>query len=239
MSKANGVKKETTLKLKINKSQLHKKSELKPLNKRQAEYIAAIHNNTTTMCYGVLGSAKTYIPSCLAADYLSSKRVNRIVVARPAEGKGRSVGFFKGTKEEKLSGWCAPITDVLKEQLGITKYEYYVENGQIELLALEQVKGKSYDDTFLLVDEAEDLDPDVAKSLVTRIGLRSKLVITGDIAQQDLLQFSGLQLLLNVATHAKLDVAIINFDSWEHCVRSDDAKAWGMGFESYENSGGT
>lgn len=234
MSKQNGTKKENPLKVKTNKAQLARKIPLKPLNKRQAEYINAINTNTTVICIGVLGSSKTYIPTCMAADYLEKKLVSKIVVARPAEGKGKSVGFFKGTKDEKLSGWCAPITDVLIQQLGITKYEYYIDNGQIELLALEQVKGKSYNDTFLIVDEAEDLDPAVAKSLVTRIGIRSKLVITGDIAQQDLLKFSGLQLLLNVAEYNKLDVPIINFDSWDYCVRSEDAKKWGMGFESYE-----
>lgn len=238
MSKQTGDKKQNTRAVKVNKVQLARKVTLKPLNKRQGEYINAIHTSTTVICIGVLGSSKTYIPSCLAADYLEKKKVTRIVVARPAEGKGKSVGFFKGTKEEKLSGWCAPITDVLKQQLGITKYEYYIENGQIELLALEQVKGKSYDDTFLIVDEAEDLDPAVAKSLVTRIGVRSKLVITGDIAQQDMLQYSGLQLLLDVSHHGGLDVPIINFDSWDYCVRSEDAKKWGQAFESFDKKHG-
>lgn len=238
MSKGNGTKKVETLKTKTNKKQLTKSRKLKPLNAMQAKYIQAIQHNSCVLCIGVLGSSKTYVPSCMAADMLEHKLISRIVVARPSEGKGRSVGFFKGTKEEKLEGWCAPITDVLKQQLGITKYEYYIDNGQIELLALEQVKGKSYDDTFLLVDEAEDLDPAVAKSLVTRIGLRSKLVITGDIAQQDLLEFSGLQLLLNVVEYNNLPVPIINFDSWDYCVRSPEAKAWGMGFEAYDKAAG-
>ena len=225
-----------TKKVKVNKRQIDKKQNLKPLNPRQAEYIHAIRNNDTVICIGVLGSSKTYIPACMAADMLSGRLVERIVIARPNEGVGKSLGFFKGTKDEKLEGWCAPITDVLKQQLGITKYEYYVDNGQIELVALEQIKGKSWNDTFILIDEAEDLLCDVAKSLVTRIGMRSKLVITGDIAQQDMLEFSGLQLLLNVAEYSNMPVPIINFDSWDHCVRSPQAKAWGMGFESYENA---
>lgn len=225
-----------TKKVKVNKRQIDKKQNLKPLNSKQAEYIHAIKNNDTVICIGVLGSSKTYIPSCMAADMLSRKLIERIVIARPNEGVGKSLGFFKGTKDEKLEGWCAPITDVLKQQLGITKYEYYVDNGQIELVALEQIKGKSWNDTFILIDEAEDLLSDVAKSLVTRIGMRSKLVITGDIAQQDMLEFSGLQLLLNVAEYNGLPVPIINFDSWDYCVRSPQAKAWGMGFERYENA---
>jgi len=225
-----------TKKVKVNKRQIDKKVALKPLNSKQAEYIHAIKNNDCVICIGVLGSSKTYIPACMAADMLEHRLIERIVIARPNEGVGKSLGFFKGTKDEKLEGWCAPITDVIKAQVGITKYDYYLANGQIELCALEQIKGKSWNDTFILIDEAEDLAADVAKSLVTRIGNRSKLVITGDIAQQDLLQFSGLQLLLNVANHGQLPVPVINFDSWDYCVRSRQAKAWGMSFESYEQA---
>ena len=234
----NGAKKLNTRAFKVNAVQIAKRRPLKPLNPRQAEYISAINAYGTVICIGVLGSSKTYIPTCMAADYFERKLVNRIIVARPAEGKGKSLGFFKGTKEEKLSGWCAPITDVLKQQLGITKYELMLENGQIELLALEQVKGRSYDDCFILVDEAEDLDPAVAKSLVTRIGVRSKLVITGDIAQQDMLAYSGLQLLIDVSKHAGMEIPIIDFDSWDYCVRSEQAKAWGQAFESFDKQHG-
>jgi phosphate starvation-inducible PhoH-like protein len=238
MSKQTGAKKQNTRDFKVNAVQIACKRALKPLNPRQAEYINAINVYGMVIAIGVLGSAKTYIPACMAADYYEHKKVNRIIIARPNEGKGKSLGFFKGTKDEKAGGWCVPVTDVLKQQLGNTKYELMLENGEIELLALEQVKGRSYDDCFIIVDEAEDLDPAVAKSLVTRIGVRSKLVITGDIAQQDLLQYSGLQLLIDVATHAGMEVPIINFDSWDYCVRSAEAKAWGMAFESFDKANG-
>ena len=235
---SNGAKKEVTRKFKVNAVQIACKRVLKPLNPRQAEYINAIKVYGMVICIGVLGSSKTYIPACMAADMFEHKLVKRIIIARPNEGKGKSLGFFKGTKDEKAGGWCSPVTDTLKQQLGVSKFELMLENGQVELLALEQVKGRSYDDCFIIVDEAEDLDPDVAKSLVTRIGVRSKLVITGDIAQQDMLQYSGLQLLLDVATHAGMDVPIINFDNWDYCVRSAEAKAWGMAFESFDKAKG-
>lgn len=206
-------------------------SKLKPLNQRQKEYISAIKASPTVLCIGVLGSAKTYIPSVIAADMLIAKEIDKIVVARPAEGAGQSVGFFKGTKDEKLAGWCVPITDTLRKRLGVVFYEYCVDVGKIELLALEQCKGRSWDDAFIIVDEAEDLDPAVAKSLVTRIGVRSKMVIAGDIAQQDIKQFSGLQHLLSANGYRKHPCPVINFDSWEHCVRSEEAKEWGIAFE--------
>lgn len=206
---------------------------LKAMNSRQQQYINACKHEPVVICIGVLGSAKTFIPSVIAADKLRSKEIERIIVARPAEGKGKSVGFFKGTKEEKLEGWCTPITETLKRRLGEGHYQAYLANGKIELLALEQVKGRSWDDAFIILDEAEDLDPEVAKSVVTRQGVRSTMVIAGDIAQQDIKSFSGLQLLLDVAHHGDLAVSLINFDSWEHCVRSEEAKAWGQAFESF------
>lgn len=207
---------------------------LKPLNSRQAEYIAAIKEQSIIICIGVLGSSKTYIPAVMAAQALLNKDIDRIVVARPTEGKGKSLGAFKGSKNEKLEGWCVPVTDTLKQELGISNYDYLMANGTIELLALEQVKGRSWDDTFIIVDEAEDLEPSVAKSLVTRIGVRSKIVITGDIAQQDLKHISGLQRLLEVSEYAHAPVTLINFDNWDYCVRSDEARLWGMAFESWE-----
>jgi len=207
---------------------------LKALNTRQQEYINACGHEPVIICIGVLGSSKTFIPSVIAAEKLRKKEIGRIIIARPAEGKGKSVGFFKGTKEEKLEGWCTPITETLKRRLGEGHYKAYLANGKIELLALEQVKGRSWDDAFIIVDEAEDLDPEVAKSLVTRQGIRSTMVIAGDIAQQDLKAYSGLQKLLDVAEHSNLNVRIINFDSWDHCVRSEEAKAWGQAFEKFE-----
>ena len=211
---------------------------LRPMNDRQSEYIDAIYNHAVVIATGVWGSSKTYIPSVIACDMLLAKKIDKIVVARPAEGKAKSVGFYKGTKNEKLEGWVAPIADVFKKRLGIGHYEAYVENRKIELLSLEQVKGRSWDNTFVIVDEAEDLAPEVAKSLVGRQGVNSITVITGDIDQKDLKSYSGLELLLEVSKYGNIDMSIIDFDKWEYCVRSQEAKAWGMAFEKYERRNG-
>tara|TARA_R110000782_G_scaffold207013_1_gene295541 strand:- start:281 stop:616 length:336 start_codon:yes stop_codon:yes gene_type:complete len=104
------------------------------------------------------------------------------------------------------------------------------------MLSLEHVKGRSWDNSLIIVDEAEDLDPEVAKSLVGRQGMNSTTVITGDIAQQDLKRNSGLQYLLDVAEYSSLPVALIDFDSWEYCVRSEEAKMWGMAFANFEKN---
>lgn len=209
------------------------------MNDKQKQYINALLNESVVIVTGVWGSSKSYIPSVLACDLLMSKDIEKIIIARPSEGKGKSLGFFKGDKNEKLSGWTAPITDTMIKRLGQGNFEAFLDNGKIELLALEQVKGRSWDDCFIIIDEAEDLEPTVAKSLVGRQGIRSTTVITGDIAQQDMKQNSGLQVLLDVSRFSKLDVTHIDFDSWDYCVRSEEAKQWGMAFEAYEKQNGT
>lgn len=227
-----GAKKESTLKVKSNNQR--DTSPLLPLNEKQQEYIEAIVNDPVIICTGVLGSSKTYIPAVMAADWLISKRIEKIVVARPAEGAGKSMGYNKGSLNDKAAIWCAPILDTFKKRMGLGHYEAYLENGRIELLALETVKGRSWDDAVILIDEAEDLDPKVAKSLVTRQGTNSKTIISGDIRQKDIRMNSGLDLLLKVSKDYNLPVTHIDFDDWEYCVRSEEAKAWGMAFEQYE-----
>jgi phosphate starvation-inducible protein PhoH and related proteins len=211
-----------------------KKEALKPLNKKQSQYINAIKSESVVICTGVWGSSKTYIPSILACDMLEAKEVDKVVIARPTEGKGKSVGFFKGDKNEKLSGWCAPITETMKKRLGEGVFQAFLDNGKIELLALEQVKGRSFENTFTLIDEGEDLEPEVARSLVGRQGLNSKTIITGDVNQKDIKSNSGLELLLKVAEIGDLELTHIDFDDWKYCVRSPEAKAWGMAFEKYD-----
>ena len=208
------------------------------LNQRQQEYIDAIHNSSVVICTGVWGSSKTYIPSVIACDKLLKKEIEKVVIARPAEGKAKSVGFYKGDKDAKLSGWCAPILDTFYKRLGLGNVEAFLENGRIEMLSLEQVKGRSWDNTFIIIDEAEDLEPAVAKSLVGRQGVNSTTVITGDINQKDLKNYSGLELLLEVAKYGNIDLEVIDFDNWDYCVRSEEAKEWGIAFEKYETTNG-
>lgn len=211
-------------------------SDITPLNNKQREYIKVIQHNSVVICTGVLGSSKTYIPAVIAADMLLNKEIDRIVIARPAEGRGKSVGFLPGTKDEKLLPWCAPVTETIKKRVGTGNFEAFLHNGRIELLDLTNAKGRTYDDTFLIIDEAEDLEPDVAKTLVTRHGQNTKMVITGDVAQQDLKATSGLQVLLQVSKYTSLPIPHIDFDSWDYCVRSEESKMWGMAFEQWDKS---
>lgn len=226
-----GVKQETKEKF---SSVSCNRAPLVPMNDKQADYIKAIQEQACIICIGVWGSSKTYIPSVIAADWLLDKKIDKVIIARPAEGKGKSVGFLKGSKDEKMQPWCAPITDTMKERMGVGNFEAMLANGKIEQLALEHVKGRSWDNCLILVDEAEDLEPEVARSLVGRQGVNSVTIITGDLRQQDLKKNSGLQYLLDVAEFTSLPITLIDFDSWDYCVRSEEAKAWGMAFEKFD-----
>lgn len=211
---------------------------LVPYNNRQKEYIKSIKDEPLVICTGVWGSSKTFIPTVIACDMLLSEDIDKIIIARPAEGKGKSIGFLKGDGNQKLEPWCAPVLETIRKRIGEGHTEAFINNGKIELLALEHVKGRSWDDTFIIVDEAEDMDKEVAKSLVGRHGVRSKTVVTGDVRQKDLKGYSGIEYLLDVAGHFGMDVPHIDFDDWEeHCVRSEVSKQWGMAFESYEKRG--
>jgi len=228
-----GVKQETKEKF---CSVSQNRQPLLPMNDKQKEYIKAINEGTCVICIGVWGSSKTYIPSVIASDWLMDKKIDKVIIARPAEGKGKSVGFLKGGKDEKMEPWCAPITDTMKARMGVAHFEAMLANGKIEQLALEHVKGRSWDNSLIIVDEAEDLEPEVAKSLVGRQGVNSVTVITGDLRQQDLKKNSGLQYLLDVSEFANLPISLIDFDSWDYCVRSEEAKMWGQAIEAFENS---
>lgn len=219
---------------KVKSNNYRDETPLRPMNSRQKQYIEAIHNYPTVICTGVWGSSKTFIPAVIACDLLLSKQIDKIVVARPTEGKQKTVGFGKGDLVQKMMPWCAPVLDTFNKRLGAGHLEAFLTSGKIELLSLEHVKGRSWDNTFVLVDESEDLDPSVAKSLLGRQGVNSHMVLTGDLAQQDLKKHSGLQLILDIADHFGVDVPVIDFDDWEYCVRSEEAKKWGKAFEAYE-----
>jgi phosphate starvation-inducible PhoH-like protein len=211
-----------------------KRDPIVPMNDKQKDYIQAIEEGTCIICIGVWGSSKTYIPSVIASDWLLDKKIDKVIIARPAEGKGKSVGFLKGSKDEKMAPWCAPIVDTMKTRMGIGNFEAMLANGKIEQLSLEHVKGRSWDNCLILVDEAEDLEPEVAKSLVGRQGVNSVTIITGDLRQQDIKRNSGLQYLLDVSEYTKMPITLIDFDSWDYCVRSEEAKMWGMAFEKFD-----
>lgn len=208
---------------------------LLPKNTRQKEYMRAIRENKIICGTGVAGTGKTYIAARMAAEMLQSKQISRIVISRPNEIEGtRSIGLLPGTIEEKMGPVLAPVIKVLEDSLGKSYFEYLVKKGRIEFLPLEYIKGLTFDDAFVIIDEAEDITKDILKVLLLRTGEHCKIVIDGDVAQKSIKGSSGLAELLELSKKVRLPVAFVDFPSWdEHCVRSEEVKYLGRVFDQY------
>lgn len=206
------------------KKQLKAKIEpLKALNPKQASYIKYIEGYDVVLAIGSAGTSKSYIPSVMASDALRDKKIDKVIIARPMEGPGRHIGTLPGSIEEKYAAWLAPVLDTFKKRLGAGTVEYMVKKGQIEMLPLCMIKGRSFNDTWCIIDEAEDIDIDTMKSLLTRKGHNSKLLINGDIKQQHIIQKSGLGFITNLIQKYNLPIPMVEF-TIEDCVRDDFVK---------------
>jgi len=210
--------------------------DIKPMNSNQAEYIRCIEARDCdyVVSIGSAGTGKSYISTGIAAEQLLDKKIRKIVICRPAEGPCKSLGFEPGTLNEKLANWVKPVMVTLNEIMGASTVEYHLKKGNIELVALHQIKGRSFDDTILLIDEAEDIDIPTMKSLLTRLGSYSKMIINGDIKQQHMKGKSGLLWLVNMIEKYNLPIPVIEF-TLEDCVRSPAVKMWLTVLEAEED----
>ena len=206
---------------------------LNPLNSKQERYIDSILNTPVTVCIGSAGTSKSYIPTTIACQMLVEKTIDRVVVCRPTEGPGKSTGFTPGTEQEKLEVWLRPITETMKMHLGASYFQLLLKRGKIEYCDLHKMKGRSYDNCFIIADEAEDMDVETIKSLVTRVGQNTTLVINGDIKQTHITKKSGLGFLLKLIEDHYLPVSLIEF-TLDECVRSDVTKLFLQAFELEE-----
>lgn len=202
----------------------------KPLNPGQRDYHFDLQNGTCIIAIGPAGTGKTYVAASLAAQELAEKRIRRIIISRPNVPTGRSLGAFPGTPEEKMAPWLRPITNVLRKQLGASFYEHAVKTGAIQIQMIETIRGESFDDSFLLFDESQQLDVSEVKAIVTRIGQRSRLVLMGDILQRDN-HADGLEYLIGLAERNHLPVAVHKFTS-DDIVRSATCKMFVKAFEA-------
>lgn len=198
---------------------------LTPLNARQAEYIKALQQDTQVVVLGPAGTGKTFIAATMAADLYLRGEIEKIVITRPNVPSGRSLGFFPGTLEEKMAPWAAPITDVIRKHLGEGTWETGVKNGRIEVAPFETMRGRSFSDAFVILDEAQNTLPGEMKMFLTRIGERCRVVINGDIQQSDLREASGLAKTIHLAKKHSLPVPVIEF-SLDDIVRSEACAMW-------------
>ncbi len=152
----------------------------------QRRYIELIRNNTVVFGIGPAGTGKTYLAVAMAVDAFRKKQVSKIILTRPAVEAGEKLGFLPGDLQNKVDPYLRPLYDALGDMLGVEGYQKYLEKGVIEVAPLAYMRGRTLDDAFIILDEAQNTTPEQMKMFLTRIGFNSKALITGDITQIDL-----------------------------------------------------
>jgi len=180
----------------------------------QKKYVDAIMNNTVTLSIGPAGTGKTYLAVAAAVAAFRGKSVNRIILTRPAVEAGERLGFLPGDLQSKVDPYLRPLYDALFELMGHETYNKYLERGNIEVAPLAYMRGRTLDDSFIILDEAQNTSREQMKMFLTRLGFGSKIVITGDITQIDLPpdKTSGLRDAMRVLEGVP-DIAICNLTS--------------------------
>ena len=175
----------------------------------QKKYVEAIKKNLVTLGIGPAGTGKTYLAVAAAVAAFRDKQVNRIILTRPAVEAGERLGFLPGDLQSKVDPYLRPLYDALFEMLGPETYQKYLERGNIEVAPLAYMRGRTLDDSFIILDEAQNTSREQMKMFLTRMGFGSKIVITGDVTQIDLPsdKVSGLKEAMRVLNGVE-DIAI-------------------------------
>jgi phosphate starvation-inducible PhoH-like protein len=187
----------------------HRGKQVKPKTLGQKRYINAIMNNTIVFGIGPAGTGKTYLAMAMAVHYLKKKEVSKIILTRPAVEAGEKLGFLPGDLQTKVDPYLRPIYDALHDLIGTETYQRYMERGVIEVAPLAYMRGRTLDDAFIILDEAQNTTSEQMKMFLTRLGFGSKAVVTGDITQIDLP--SGIESGLVQVTKILRDIEGIEF----------------------------
>ena len=152
----------------------------------QKQYVDAIRNNTCTFAVGPAGTGKTYLAIAMAVVALKNKEIERIILTRPAVEAGEKLGFLPGDLAQKVDPYLRPLYDALHEMMGVEAYQRLLERGAVEVAPLAYMRGRTLNDAFIILDEAQNTTSEQMKMFLTRMGMGSKMVITGDVTQIDL-----------------------------------------------------
>ena len=159
---------------------------VKPKTLGQKKYVEAIRKNTIVLGAGPAGTGKTYLGVAMAVTAFRAKEVNRIILTRPAVEAGEKLGFLPGDLQQKVDPYLRPLYDALFDMLGAEAFARYQERGSIEVAPLAYMRGRTLDDSFIILDEAQNTTREQMKMFLTRLGFNSKMVVTGDVTQIDL-----------------------------------------------------
>ena len=210
---------------------------VKPKTLGQKKYIDAIYNNTITIGVGPAGTGKTHLAVAMAVRSFRNKEVNKIILTRPAVEAGESLGFLPGDLQQKVDPYLRPLYDALFEMLGAETFQKCQERGDIEVAPLAYMRGRTLDDSFIILDEAQNTTTEQMKMFLTRLGFHSKAVVTGDITQIDLPsgKNSGLKQATAILKGIE-DIAIIELGDRD-IVRHRLVQKIINAYEKYENRG--
>lgn len=209
---------------------------VKPKTLGQKNYCNQIRQNTITIGVGPAGTGKTYLAVAMAVTAFRAQEVNRIILTRPAVEAGEKLGFLPGDLQQKVDPYLHPLYDALFDMLGAETYQKYLERGNIEVAPLAYMRGRTLDDSFIILDEAQNTSPEQMKMFLTRLGFNSKMVITGDVTQIDLPdgKRSGLKDVMRILRNID-DIAQVRFsdkDVVRHRLVQDIIKAYEKNEES-------
>ena len=199
----------------------------------QKQYVDAIRDNTCTFAVGPAGTGKTYLAIAMAVVALKNKEIEKIILTRPAVEAGEKLGFLPGDLAQKVDPYLRPLYDALNEMVGVDAYQRLVERGAVEVAPLAYMRGRTLDDAFIILDEAQNTTSEQMKMFLTRMGMGSKMVITGDVTQIDLPlgKKSGLVEALEVLKNVN-DIAIVKL-SHRDVVRHELVQAIVRAYEKY------
>lgn len=211
---------------------------IKARSEKQQEYIDTIRSNDLTICIGPAGTGKTFLPVAVALQFLKEERVSKIIITRPIVEAGEKLGFLPGDLEEKISPYLRPIYDALGYMVGPQAAEELIRNKVVEVAPLAYMRGRTLEDAFIIMDEAQNTSIEQMEMLLTRMGTGSKVVVTGDITQIDLpkRKQSGLVKLESIISHIK-GIKFFHFSD-EDVVRHPLVKEIVRAYESWKASNG-
>ena len=209
---------------------------VKPKTLGQKAYVDSIRNHVITLSIGPAGTGKTYLAVALAVAAFKNRTASRIVLTRPAVEAGEKLGFLPGDLQNKVDPYLRPLYDALREMMGYDTYSRYIEKGLIEVAPLAYMRGRTLDDSFIILDEAQNTTPEQMKMFLTRIGFNARAVVTGDITQSDLP--AGRKSGLKEAIRILKDVEGISFVrlTGKDVVRHELVQRIIQAYEAHENN---
>lgn len=202
-----------------------KTSGIVPKTPKQKELLDAFKEYSQVFILGPAGTGKTYVTATYAADLYTTKEIDKIVITRPHVAVGKDIGYLKGDLQEKTMPWALPVLDVLEKHLGKGTVETGIKNGNIEMAPLALMRGRSFDNAFIIVDETQNITTHELKMLLTRVGESTTIVLNGDVQQSDLKEADGLSKVIHLAKKHMLPVPIIEFGV-DDIIRSDICAQW-------------